>query len=120
MPVNPRHLHILRHSLGLDDKGHGSEYRNHFVTGPGCTDWPDCLALTEAGMMTDHGTSVLYGDGCHCFTVTGFGKNSIRPLKEPLPKLSRSKARYQEWLRVADCFENFRAFLIYKSREAKS
>lgn len=118
--MNPRHLHILRHSLGLDGKGHGNEYRNHFVTAPGCTDWPDCIALTEAGMMTDHGASPqLYGDGCHCFTVTQAGKEAVHVLKEPIPKLSRAKARYQEWLSAADCFENFRAFLIYKSREGK-
>ena len=34
-------LHILQHSLGLDKYGDGNQYRNHFVTGPGSTDFDD-------------------------------------------------------------------------------
>jgi hypothetical protein len=38
MPLDPAHLHILRHSLGLDDEGRGNQYRNYYcaaVTRPG-------------------------------------------------------------------------------------
>ncbi len=72
--MTKQQLHILRHSLGLDDKGKGRRYRNHFVTGPGSTDWDDCNALVAEGLMRDHGQRPeMYGLGAHCFTVTDKG-----------------------------------------------
>lgn len=38
-------LHILRHSLGLDEEGHGHEYRNYFATAPDCDEHGDVAAL---------------------------------------------------------------------------
>ncbi len=43
-------LHILQHSLGLDQFGEGRQYRNHFAAGPGGQDFADCVALTEMGL----------------------------------------------------------------------
>lgn len=31
-------------------------------------------------------------------------------------KMTRSQARYQRWLDVGDCFDNFKSFLKYDSR----
>lgn len=42
-------LSILRHSLGLDSKGYGPIYRNHFF--PGDKDIGDCEHLEEVGLM---------------------------------------------------------------------
>lgn len=64
-------LHILRHSLGLT---RGKEmFRNHFVTGEGSSDYPDCCALVDAGLMTRHKGNELSG-GDDWFIVTDAGK----------------------------------------------
>jgi hypothetical protein len=80
-PVTPEELHILKHSLGLT-KG-GLEYRNHFVTGKGSTDYPQCMALIDKGLMTRRDGSPLTG-GDDLFRVTEEGKKIARetPTKE--------------------------------------
>lgn len=68
-------VQILRHALGLDRRG--GEYRNHFVTGPGSSDYQDCEALVAAGLMTKRpGNELTGGDGC--YTVTDAGKLAAR------------------------------------------
>ncbi len=37
----------------------------------------------------------------------------------PVPPVSRSKARYQRYLEDRDCFDNFRHFLAYETRQAR-
>ena len=50
--------------------------------------------------------------GCFCGTaIEG-------PIK-PRPKLTRSKRRYERWLKFADCFECFRDFLMYESKNGE-
>ena len=47
-------LLILRHSLGLRDDGSATpqgEYRNHFVTGEGTSDYPICQDLVGRDLM---------------------------------------------------------------------
>lgn len=69
--MNAEQKDILRHALGL---GRGSrEYRNHFVTGKGSTDYPHCEALVAAGLMARLPPSALTG-GDDCFTVTAAGR----------------------------------------------
>lgn len=69
--MNAEQKDILRHALGL---GRGSrEYRNHFVTGKGSTDYPHCEALVAAGLMARFPPSALTG-GDDCFTVTAAGR----------------------------------------------
>ena len=76
-------------------------YRNYFVTGPGCDDFGTCSACVESGFMEDHGPQpMMRGD--HLFTVTTLGASTAREMHPPIPKLSRSQARYQRWLN-ADC-----------------
>lgn len=103
------HLHILQHSLGLDEYGRGRQYRNHYVTGPGSTDWDACRALVDAGLMKEFPASQLSG-GDPIFTVTEAGiafvaKNSPKP-----PKVSRSRARYLRFLEFGDGFQSFLDF----------
>lgn len=103
-------LDILCHSLGLDDHGRGRDYRNHYVTGPGSGDFGLCQAMTVEGLMTDHGTSPLYG-GDTCFTVTEAGRQYVREhAPPPPPKLTRSQRRYQRYI-DADSGLEFREWL---------
>ena len=68
--MNPEQLDILRHALGLGRSDHA--YRNHFVTGPGSTDYPHCEALVAQGLMTKRDGHPLSG-GDPIFSVTNAG-----------------------------------------------
>lgn len=71
---------ILRHALGLSSVGMRStdrEYRNHFVTGPGSTDYPHCEALVAAGLMRRYEGNQLTG-GDPMYVVTDEGKTVAR------------------------------------------
>lgn len=101
-------LHILQHSLGLDQYGDGNQYRNRFVTGPGSKDYDDCCALVDAGLMHNKGAGILT-EGDICFVVTPAGVYYVAlnsPLRPPAPKLTRSQKRYREWL-DSDCGLSF-------------
>jgi len=65
---------IIRHAFGLNRRG--SEYRNHFVTGPGSTDYPHCEALVAAGMMTKRAGNMLSG-GDDIYSVTDAGRKAL-------------------------------------------
>jgi hypothetical protein len=110
-------LHILQHSLGLDQYGAGRQYRNHFVTGPGGKDYEDCCSLVEMGSMKNHGTSAISG-GSDCFTVTPAGIDYVAlnsPTRPPAPKLTRSQKRYQEY-RNSDCGLTYAEYLGIATR----
>jgi len=95
-------LHILQHSLGLDQYGNGNQYRNHFVTGEGSTDFDDCRALVADGLMTERAGNELSG-GDSVFRVTPKGVDFVAlnsPKRPPEPKLTRSQKRYREYLRA--------------------
>ena len=89
-------LHILQHSLGLDEYGHGHAYRNHYVCDSGN---PDIDTLVGTGLMADRGTGELFGGGAaHCYTVTPAGEAAVRSQSPNPPKLSKSAQRYREFL----------------------
>lgn len=90
-------LHILQHSLGVDQHGRGEQYHNHFVTGEGSTDYPHCMALVEAGLMTRRAGNALSG-GDDVFFVTDAGKAYVAENSPPPPKTTRSQRRYQAFL----------------------
>jgi hypothetical protein len=104
-------LHILQHSLGVDQFGQGRQYRNHFVTGPGSDDYDDCMALVEEGLMRRHPAYPLTG-GDDAFTVTEAGKLWMAAYSPAPPKLTRSQARYQRFLDY-DGSLSFREWLKY-------
>ncbi len=106
------HLHILQHSIGVDQYGEGRQYRNHFCTGEGSKDFDACRALVENGLMTERAGSELTG-GDSVFHVTPAGidyvaLNSLR--KPPEQKLTRSQKRYKEYLR-SEADESFAEWL---------
>jgi hypothetical protein len=112
--MNPQQLHILQHSLGLDQYGRGTMYRNHFVTGEGSMDHADCMALVDAGYMGVRKNHPLAG-GDDGFWVTETGKLAVVAHSPSPPKLSKSKQRYQDYLDVEGAM-TFIEYLRYRDR----
>lgn len=73
--LTARQLDVLRHSLGLDERGRGSMYRNHFVAGG--EDETTCRELVSLALMVEGRRSDLTG-GDPVFFVTGAGKDIAR------------------------------------------
>lgn len=109
-------LHILQHSLGVDQYGRGRQYRNHFCTGPGSLDHPTCLDLTARGLMTRRIAPKFFG-GADMFYVTDAGRAYVAEHSPAPPKLSRSKQRYQDYL-DADCGIPFGEWIKWQARQA--
>lgn len=109
MNITDKHLHILRHSLGLDDNGRGNQYRNRYVCGPGHHSWSDCLELWERGLMIRHGRRELFG-GDYLFMLTAEGKAAVESARPAPTKTTRSQRR-MELFRSLDCGLSFREFL---------
>lgn len=124
--MNANQLHILQHSLGCDqygrsehrgaDEGDGcfGYYRNRYVSDPE----PDLIELVTFGLLKDHGPQSLAG-GMHCYTVTEHGLAHMRLDSPKPPKLTRSQQRWRDYLKVADCFESFGAYLKYLTRKSQ-
>ena len=97
-------LSILQHALGRDHYGEprgGSDFRNHFCTGPGTTDYPVCKQLVEDKLMEERPGSALSG-GDSVFVVTEAGKLFVQehsPKRPPEPKLTKSQQRYKDYRR---------------------
>lgn len=115
--MTPQHLHILQHSLGLDQYGRGTMYRDHFVTGEGSVDHPACVELTALGFMTRRAAVQMYG-GDDIFRVTEAGKLAAIENSPPPPKLSRSKQRYADWIEADSCL-SFGDWLKWKERQRR-
>lgn len=78
MKMKTSQLDIMRHAIGWP-----KNYRNHYVIGPGCDGFADCLELAAEGFMADLGPQTLAG-GMHCFQVTDAGRQEIAK-NEPKP-----------------------------------
>lgn len=89
-------LHILQHSLGLDEFGQGQQYRNHFVTGEGSKDFAACKEMVADGFMTERADP--FGGGDIVFNVTTKGIDYVKINSPTHPKLTRGQKRYQDWL----------------------
>ncbi|NSX84422.1 hypothetical protein G6L86_02375 [Agrobacterium tumefaciens] len=113
--MDAKKLHILQHSLGLDQYGRGTFYRNHFVTGEGSNDHADCMALVEAGYMGVRKSHPLAG-GDDGFWVTEAGKRAVREHSPTPPKLTRDQQRYRDWL-AYDGGMSFIDYLKWRSRQ---
>lgn len=122
--ITPNQLHILRHSLGLDDQGRGKEYRNHYCADVGHRGWDDLMILCQLGLMEDHGVVPMWG-GSHGLSVTDKGRSeAIRGVKPVV--LSRSKRRYRNFRAMCEVCPDltFREFLTdyrydqWRDREA--
>lgn len=103
--MKPELLHILQHSLGVDQYGQGQQYRNHFVTGNDSDDFPLCAELVRRGLMDYHGPRQIVG-GMRLFTVNEAGRKAMAECSPKPPKISRGRQRYHDFLR-ADCGMKF-------------
>lgn len=102
-------LHILQHALGLDDYGQGEAYRNHYVANVESDSYTLCMSHVEAGRMTRHGPSEMFGGGSsYCFAITDVGRKYVREHspRPPQVRMTRSQRRYREFLQ-ADCGLSF-------------
>lgn len=113
--MDAKQLHILQHSLGLDEYGRGTMYRNRFVTGEGSLDHPHCMALFDQGFMSRVANVKPFG-GSDCFTVTEEGKCAAVANSPAPPKLTRSQQMYQDWLSY-DSDMSFIEYAKWKSRK---
>ncbi len=112
-------LHILQHSLGVDEYGRGQQFRNHFVTGEGSIDHPICAEAVERGLMECRRKGYeLYG-GDDVFAVTPAGKQWMAENSPAPPKLTASQKRYQAWL-DQDSSETFGDYLRRMARKARA
>ena len=104
--MTARQLEILQHSLGLDEYGQGTMYRNHFCAG--VDDEAVCRELVALGYMEQHPTT----DWLPYFncSVTKAGKAAVRSESPKPPKLTRGQQRYIEFLK-ADTGESFSQWL---------
>lgn len=107
-------LHILQHSLGLDQYGRGTFYRNHFCTGEGSLDHPSCMSLVEQGFMVRRANVEMFG-GMDMFYVTPSGRSAVVEYSPAPPKLSPGKQRYLDYLN-ADCSMTFIEWCRWKTR----
>jgi hypothetical protein len=92
--MTPEQLHILQHTLGVDQFGQGRMYRNYYVGGV-----EECRPIVQLGFMTEHPASELTG-GDPWFRVTEAGKAAMLVESPKPPKLTRSQLRYREFLRA--------------------
>jgi hypothetical protein len=113
-PLNCEQLHILQHSLGLDQYGRGEIYRNHFCAGG--KDESVCRSLVALGFMREHRQTELF-PYYNC-SVTEAGKEAVRKFSPKPPKLTRSQRRYRAFL-DHDCGLSFREWLKYYGSEVR-
>lgn len=109
-------LHILQHSLGVDEREEKRcPYRNHYVAAEGQTELEQLVAL---GMMTP-GRAVGWMDpDDRVYRVTEAGRAVALAALPPVPKRTRSQARYRRYMRVADLM-SFREFMDAEREETR-
>jgi len=93
--ITAQQLHILQHSLGLDQYGQGEAYRNHYVSDPN----PDLIALEKLGYLHDRGPQSMMR-GNHLYQVTPAGKQCIYRESPKPPKISKGRRKYLAFLRA--------------------
>ncbi len=104
-------LHILQHSLGLNEYGQGRQYRNHYVAGG--KDVDHCRELASMGYMREHKMAPELTGGSPCFVVTREGVEAVAlfsPTRPPEPKLTRAQKRYRDYWH-GEYADNFAWFL---------
>lgn len=111
-------LHIIQHSLGCDQYGRGTRYRNHYCasTGPGSNE-AVLVSLVEAGLMKEHRSPSFVPSDMRTFSVTPAGIEAMERESPKPPKVSRSKQRYADFLR-ADSGLTFIEWLRSRASEA--
>lgn len=105
-------LQILQHSMGLDQFGRGTKYRNRFVSGPGHHDQSSIDEMVRDGLMAVTNVSPgLLGEGGACYHVTRAGEAFIDANSPKPTKKTKSQERGARWREYGDRFDSFRDFL---------
>ena len=112
-------IHILQHTLGLDQYGRGNSYRNHFVTIGESKDLETIKDLVSLGLMEQTRTPSFCGSDTLVFSVTEKGREYVAKNSPPPPKISKSKARYKRFLEFGDCFDSFIEFCRWDAQIQK-
>lgn len=58
--MTPEQIELARHALGLPNE-RSKAYRNHFVCGPGHSDYDNWVAMTDAGLAKSRKGTPLSG-----------------------------------------------------------
>lgn len=118
-------LHILQHTLGLDQYGQPPEgrkpcsdddfpncYRNNYVLGPEGSWFSTLQEMTAAGLMTDHGPQSVLG-GMHVFHATQQGYDAVKQHSPAPPQLTRAQRRWRHFRAVREVCPDltFKGFL---------
>lgn len=99
-PIDKDQLHVLQHSLGVDEFGQGMPYRDYFVTSGGSKDHKICESLVAMGLMTNCGTKTfLQGD---VFRVTGEGMKACSVMSPEPPRKTAAQRRYSKYRAARD------------------
>jgi hypothetical protein len=98
MNLSQQQLHVLLHTLGLNQYGQGNSYRNYFVTGPKSPDHQVCSSLVDLEMMANCGHAGPITNYDDVFRATPKGECAAREQSPPAPKLTRSQNRYRQFL----------------------
>ena len=111
-------LSILQHALGVDSFGRGEMYRNHFVAGPGHSDFDTCMKATHDGLLAHRENEHVVGG--HIFTVTLSGKQYVRECSPRPDRKQRAKDRYSRFLDLREVCPDltFRDFLRKEKERA--
>jgi DNA-binding PadR family transcriptional regulator len=101
--LSEEELHILKHSLGIsyiqwyEREKIDNPYRNYFYTSKNSVDYPIIQKLIKKGLMEDMQRS--WSEDASYYYVTNKGIDIAKQsAKESIPKLPKSKKRYQLYL----------------------
>lgn len=112
--LTPSQLHILLHTLGLEDPTRVDSSRNHYVTGDPIE--ADILALVAAGLMEERPRPGFLADDDRVFVATLAGIRMAKSQRPKPPKLTRSQERFERFRRWSDVTPDgtFRDFLRWE------
>lgn len=99
MKLTPEQLHVLQHSLGVDEYGRGNRYRNRYLTDTDSSDGKIIKSLIALDFMASHGPQTLAG-GMHYYYVTPLGERAMTEQSPKPPQLTRSQRRYRAYLEL--------------------
>lgn len=81
--MTPEQRELARHALGLPNKSQRS-FRNHFVCGPGHSDYADWMAMTKAGLAKRRDGGRMPFSGNDLFWLTRSGAEAALDPREKL------------------------------------
>lgn len=112
MEITEKQIQLMHHALGADYfYKHKGFYRNYFaanILGDDSDEWEKLISL---GLAFSDRLREKYA----VYHVTEIGQKLIREkLRKNKQKISLSKARYQAYLEVGECYESFAHYLGIK------